>query len=289
MTSKFFQKMVRDHVKRRLAVLINPFFTNPSNFLNALTKTHSIISGSQALRFMMPPFQDCWKPDDMDIYTNLRNVAALISYMESQGYSRSGTDGERIRGIEDLRMHEVYAKQGGVSHVIKMSKIDKKIDIIVSSRVSPIYPLFFFHTTLVQNFISGQGFFSTYPNITDKGKALLNPMSFWPRKMPTAKIKTCIEKYVGRGFEIGLDLADIDDGRVHKCQQSAQCPHSKWSTTDGGCLYMPFDNVSFKSKMVHRIYCSKYGGTWHLGGKSCDGTYNMMRPSVYCTGRYVNP
>jgi hypothetical protein len=280
---------VKHHIKRRLAALIRPFFPDPSDFLCALTKTHSVISGSQALSFMIPPFQGRWKPKDMDIYTNSDNVIALISYIEQCGYTRAGTDGRGIQCMEDIEDDKLYVRLGGISHVIKMSKEEKQIDIIVSNRTSPIYPIFFFHTTLVQNFISGKGFFSAYPTLTDNSKAILNPISFSPHKYPTAKIGVCVQKYNERGFETGMKLADVDDGPEHKCHQSPICPHTTRTTADRGCLFLPFKSATIKSKTVHRIYGSWFGLTWHMGGASCDGTYDTMRPAVRCTGSFVNP
>lgn len=285
-TSKSYFLVVHEHINRRLSKTINPFFEDHVKFVEILKRSTSVVSGSLALSFMVPPYQENWKANDMDIYTNLHNVFTLTAYMQFCGYRKDGGD-KLIKDYDDIKGNRMYGEVGGISHVIHMRKNDKKVDVIVSKRKSPIYPIFFFHTTIVQNFISGQGFFSAYPNLTDKGKALVNPMSFWPKREPTKTVGQCVLKYGQRGFDIGLTIYDIGENVNHKCRSSYNCPHTTRTTIDPGCLYVSFGTrlQEIGEKMLRpRIYNSGMGLTWNMGGSSCDDTYTTMKPSVYCTG-----
>jgi hypothetical protein len=288
-TARDCRHVVHFHIKGRLACLISPFFSDVDNFLSILTKTKSVISGSQALFFMMPTCH--WIPNDMDVYTNETHYWRLLNYFEDEcGYERVEGKSGSIRVVEEGEEENIgkYNSTGGIAYVMSLKKGDRKVDVILSEQQASIYPLFFFHTTLVQNFISGKGFFSAYPTLTGMNRAIINPISFWPQLEPTEKTSLCLTKYSTRGFDIRTHLSDWSDNPEHICHYSKICPHTIRCTADSGCMFVPFADSSLVvggGDRRSRTYTRSEGVVWNLGGNSCNETYDTMKPFVICAGQ----
>jgi hypothetical protein len=150
-----------------------------------------------------------------------------------------------------------------------MIRGDSRINIIVSAHVSPIVPIFYFHSTVVTNFISAYGFFSTYTLLTEAYRGLTNPNAFAPLQGLTPKIQGCLQKYTDRGFDIQYNsitwgIADaasaeivVEEGEVpHDCHHGYMCPHTVRTTFDRSCMFIPFHTVEYtktkkEKKCVH--------------------------------------
>ena len=295
-TSKASYAIVHRHIYDRLTTTLRPFFSNVQEFMAVLASTETVISGSQALHFMMPPYNHSWAPADMDMYTSLKGYEELIKYIGDKGYKML-SDGEKKQNN-----YTITKGFGGIQFVTTMIRGDSRIDIIVSSCVSPMVPIFYFHSTVVTNFISAYRFFSVYPLLNKAYCGLINPNAFAPLQGPTPKIQRCLQKYNDRGFDIWYNLiawgiADvasaeivIEEGEVpHDCHRSHMCPHTVRTTFYRSCMLIPFCTVEYtkmkrEKKRVHWTYRGRYGVTWNIGGPSCDETYNTMRPFVASTG-----
>jgi hypothetical protein len=287
-TSRYHFGLVHHHIRSRLIRLITPFFDEPEIFLSLLRFTGSVISGSQALIFMMPAYQGCWGPRDMDIYTGKEGYRTVVEFLRDEwGYEMELSECGVVRTVDDEEEEEgsrKYDSIGGISHVIGMRKGGRRVDIILSDRQASIYPIFFFHSTLVQNFISGTGFFSAYPTLTDMGRGIINPIGFWPGGEPTKNTKAALAKYSHRGFDIQASHAGWQDNSKpkHKCHQSTICPHTMRNTTDGGCLFVPFLTGGERGTLC-RLFAEGRVIIWNLGGDGCDGNYKTLKPSVICS------
>src|SRR5882672_6443693 len=60
--------IVHDHIHERSRSLVRPFVSNTENLFMFMEWTHSVISGSSALCFMIPVWTVDWVPRDLDIY-----------------------------------------------------------------------------------------------------------------------------------------------------------------------------------------------------------------------------
>jgi hypothetical protein len=297
-TSKTYNYIVHRHIYDRLTTTIQPFFGQVTKCLTVLASTNTVISGSQALHFMMPPYEHNWGPADMDLYTSMEGYENLIAYMKSLGYGMvtNGAAGKQ---------HRDYATEGnfgGIRFVTTMKKDGRQVDIIVSARTSPISPIFYFHSTIVTNFISAHGIFSAYPRLTEMYRGLVNPIAYAPRPKPTPKILGCMQKYRERGFEIRYNTTSwaisdatkagntIKEGMIpHDCHRSYMCPHTVRTTFDNSCMFVPFRTVEYmtksrEKKATHQAYKGRYRITWNIGGPSCDDTYDTMRSFVVSKG-----
>jgi len=148
--------------------------------------------------------------------------------------------------------------------------------VVTSASSSAIGPIFNFHSTPVFNWISPEGYFSAYPALTCARRGLLNPMSlsrsrFVPA-LPSLIVRTCLEHYYKRGFDIRRNPACWPND-IHVCSSSADCPISTRNVVDAGCMFMPFEDEAREEwdrpKAVP--YDSPYILFWYLGGPSCDG------------------
>ena len=77
--------LVGKEFRLRLGRLLNPFTSNVNEFLTALDKHHSIISGSVALAVATGDAD--WTPGDLDIYVPYDQFLPVIQYMQVvEGY-----------------------------------------------------------------------------------------------------------------------------------------------------------------------------------------------------------
>lgn len=277
-TSNDYRRIGKTHLHERLFRLIRPFIDDVTALLANMSLSHTVISGSAALWYMMPPSDDSWFPKDLDLYTTVRGYNTIKGYILGKGFHEMSHTGNAQNLQPD------YPTTSGIKSVTVLRKGDITIDIIVSLRVSPLVPIFHFHSTTVMNFISAQGFFSAYPTITEKYRGIASPMAYWPANEPGDKIVKCLEKYADRGFDVRKDPSDWPGELEHFCRRSFDCPETLRSTVDGGCLFYPFPH-SFNKQCflegirVHRAIKERFNVAWHLGGSE-----GGMKPFVASVG-----
>ncbi|KIM81516.1 hypothetical protein PILCRDRAFT_8579 [Piloderma croceum F 1598] len=163
--------------------MLQPFFSNIQEFMAVLASTETVISGLQALHCMMPPYNCSWAPADMDMDMSLKGYEELIKYIGDKGYKMLN-DGKKKQN--DYTTCKGF---GEIQFVTAMIRGNSQIDIIVPAHVSPIVPIFYFHSTVVTNFISAYEFFSAYPLLNEAYHSLINPNTFAPLQEPTQKSK----------------------------------------------------------------------------------------------------
>ena len=268
---------VHNHIYQRSRNLVRPFVRIPNNLFLVLRGTKSIISGSSVLRMMVPSPKIPWEAKDLDIYTPRGRSGPVISFLEYEGYEVT----ERWSQSPDYH--------GGIFLVVQLTKGSRIVDVIESLESSAFTAVVRFHISAVMNFVSADGFFMSYPTLTEAQRALANPLAYSPATQPSPRVKQCYAKYRSRGFSIlnrhlvvNSDDVEVDEGKPHCCQRSFVCPHTIRTTADPGCLFVPL--VQDRSSVIqedlpsHRVYDSHDGVIWHMGGKSCDGSYETMRP-----------
>ncbi|KAI0746096.1 hypothetical protein C8Q76DRAFT_586729, partial [Earliella scabrosa] len=118
----------------------------------------AVISGSVALHFFT---QDCsWTPKDLDIYVPDNTFEAFV-------------EGLQVRPLLAFSLLSDIPPSGpplpeqvanGIKEVqIFATRTGRRVDVIRSPVCTPIYPLLFYWTTLVMNFITPGGCFCGYP------------------------------------------------------------------------------------------------------------------------------
>ena len=275
-TSRLNRKLVFSALRNTVYRLIEPFTPNRgvNGLLSTLKAERAVISGSMALY----PLLFCnfsgtnsgdlyWKPHDMDIYKpqfGQNHESGVLKYLQE-------AEGFMVVKTNTLTLREQYDTPSSISGIKSVVRGDLRVDVVTSSGSSAIAPIFKFHSTPVFNWISPQGFFSAYPSLTCIRRGLLNPMAlsrgrFVP-DLPSTATRSSLDKYCERGFDVRRNPSCWQDDR-HKCTLSAECPISSRCVVDGGCLFMPFEEVVGRMEVP---YDSQYILFWYLGGPPCDG------------------
>jgi hypothetical protein len=261
-TSRANHSLVRSAIKSTIYRLIAPFTTEKGvqSFLSVLGSQRSVISGSTALYpIISSNFSGTnrnskhWLPIDMDIYEPRTSepISPIIKYM---------IDVEGFRGCGE-KVHtpnQQYITPCGIKRVYCLYKKKLRVDVVTSATASAITPIFHFHSTIVFNWISADGFFSAYPKLTCAHRGLTNPLSFtlnqFVPSLPPASTRSALMKYYKRGFDIRRN------------------PGTTHNIVDKGTMFISFADDSHpndKSRILP--YDNAYILFWYLGGPACGG------------------
>ncbi|EGN92239.1 hypothetical protein SERLA73DRAFT_79782 [Serpula lacrymans var. lacrymans S7.3] len=162
-----------------------------------LQKVKSVISGSVAMTFFEG--WSGWEPWDMDVYVpSFSRDRMLWCFKNSEGY-------DVVQ--EEAKNKEDYVANIDIEDVISLARGGMKIDLVVSSTFVNLLPVFCFHSTAVINFISGDGFFSAYPVLTEERRSLINANHYTLFQYTTLH-STSVQgylKYIERGYNVQMN------------------------------------------------------------------------------------
>lgn len=319
-TSSVHRTVTQGHIIRRSRSVVRPYVSQPDRLFILLDWTESIISGSIALKFMLGTGMS-WVPSDLDIYTpNERSRDVMRSFLrlegfslpappgiaadpigplgqdaDSQGDDGNGDDDEEVQ-TDPAGIHYGGQEIKGIADVTRMSKGSLSVDLILSAGPTALLPVLHFHSTVVMNYLSGRGFFSAYPVITDRSMSLINPLSFYPRAAIPPKVHVCLAKYARRGFSIFSSpsqwevhpdpfASDVINNTYspHACGVSGACPHTTRSTTDKHGLFvaLPMRDIPDVRPDIRRLRIKCGAATWNITGAPChNGSRAEVRPFV---------
>lgn len=273
---------VRKHIHSRSRQLVRPFVSIPENLFLILKLSHSAISGSSALRFMLPATSHEWQCKDLDIYSPASRDDIVISFFMLEGYNIS----------TQAKSDQPY--QDGSFTVTTMTKGHLSVDIIRMAHPSFFTVISRFHLSCLMNFISADGFFSAYPTLTDSEFSLVSRLAFVQDGAPKNSTVESYRKYHRRGFKLlhlprSVDLPTSDDLALpHICGRSSWCPHTPRTTSDPYCLYVPFQefprSINMEQQPARGFYDDGHGVVWVLGGNDCNGTRNVIWPFTSTSG-----
>lgn len=221
-TSKFNSSVVRDNLRHRILDAVRPFFGDPGSFLDMLTLTRAIVSGSLALRVVAG--RTDWAPRDMDIYVSARHRAAVYVFLCSRGWRCHGT-------VDSQGDADVEYRFTGVSKTIHFARGSQHIDVLVSRTRNPVQSIFHFHSTVVMNFFDAHVVFSAYPSLVDRRISMLNRVALVRDAYPHTRLVASLRKYRDRGYSlVAAPPAD------HVCGTTYTCLSRHRRLLDGGCL-----------------------------------------------------
>ncbi|KAH7905426.1 hypothetical protein BJ138DRAFT_1017720 [Hygrophoropsis aurantiaca] len=288
------QPNLRERVHRFLRFrrdeAVQRFFTNVDGFWAMLTEVEGVISGSSALRFVLPRWTTGWNPKDLDIYIPCERKSPVVAFLTTQGYDIISASADSYGELEEQ----------AISQIIHMRNVEKCIDIIESCSDSSIAPILRFHSTPVMNFFTADACFSAYPNLTTHYSAMINGGCLAGHR---DRLVRCWKKYEERGYryddvsrrtvtqEWGLAVGVFGSalsGQRHFCREDFDCPHTIRATDDAGCLRVFFGEEVDENHRQHRSVLSDVL-FWHLGGVPCGGgRYGTLRPFASVTNTSVS-
>ena len=144
--------------------------------------TGSVISGSMGVKISEGTNE--WEANDMDIYVPVDHGDKVVGWLQSQGYDVKeevkGDDGyiwdlgQVIDTMPSLTDGVALCLEAGncikTVYTLIHTKFGTKLNVIQSLSRSAVAPIPFFHSTLVMNFITGDGVVCGYPTLLKQKK-----------------------------------------------------------------------------------------------------------------------
>lgn len=179
-----------------------------------------------------------------------------IDYLsDSEGYMRicDSEDDEAVRSL-------VEKHGGGVAIVIRMENYKGSIvDVVVSTRTSALYPITFFWSTHLMNFISADTLCVTYPSLTLTGRGCFNPFRLYGDN----NFMPYMTEYEREVFEILTFVHN--DPLQFVCAPNATCPHLLRTFFDEHSLRFQFSTFDGNDPLSR----PDFHPCWRMGGSAC--------------------
>ncbi|KAA1478254.1 hypothetical protein DENSPDRAFT_755334, partial [Dentipellis sp. KUC8613] len=230
---------IRNHITTYLTSVVKQllarFVDNPVEFRQLLDDTQSALSGSSVLHVLLQctPFES-WSPSDLDVYVPLTAADRILQYLTSHGYT--------VIAYPRLLSPDVMEYGSGIAAVIKLQgSMGEKIDVIISTRMSALYPITFFWGTPVMNWVKNGELGLAYPRATLAGVGYINPDRAYHHK-----VLACKDKYEARRFR----LQEFDEhSPVHSSQKvgRAYCPQFIRHFKDKHCLTFRLTDAAWEA------------------------------------------
>lgn len=251
----FFRSLVQQHVPQRMATLFNFFEIDPLQMLDVLNRTRSVVSGSAALVVLNP-----WSftPNDIDIYVSATRSTLLIELLAA-----------RFEYFVDTTINTAragYPPLSGITAIHTLKNSRHVVQVIVTLSDNAVNALFRFHSTTVMNFVSAHGVYSAYPVLTSQQRGLRNHYELSRNGQSDEAIKSCLDKYEQRGYEIMPDLSRWPEFDSHVCRSTGSCPSTKRYVDDRYAYFRRFGEPSPGVMSSKAVLASVERSVWSLVG-----------------------
>lgn len=190
-----------DNIGRRVRQLFSTYFPDdPQGFRNLLGNTRAIVSGSSALHVLG---NMAWVPGDLDVIVPGQTEIELRMFLMENGYSETSRFDHR---------GDPYVRRLARIHVIKFSRGENKIDVIVTDAFqdTPIEVALSHHSTPAMNYITATHVHCPFATLTFNSQMAFNLKE---RDFSAHGVKAAIRKYgMKRGFRLnekGSLLPDV--------------------------------------------------------------------------------
>ena len=216
---------------------------------------------------MLPKASTSWSPSDLNVYIPLHHKFQLTCLLEKKGYHIEN---------EGNNIHSTYSSSD-IFSVMMFTNKHNKINVVISTSLCAVSPIFDFHSTAIMNFISADSIFSTYPSLTFQGLTMINGAQLYNGSLCAVGM-AALKKYKERGFKF------ISCPAAHR--YACACKSNNRSLTDGGCLWVGVNCVPRADRRPHQIF-EKLGivnVNWALGGLLCGVPAAFVQPYTRVTG-----
>lgn len=241
---------------------LQDFVSSPVDFRAILRNSRSVVSGSVALHFILDN-PSSWNPGDCDVYVPAGSAFVVIDYLRHhEGYQFRNRSRQEHYG----NLH-FPSSLPAIMSIERLQRPDgKRIDVIESSTASALYPLPFFWSSHLVNYISADSICVTFPILTFQKRCLLFPGS--------NHTSTALQaKYEERGFRVSSFLENTSEEvqaaypRMHDgCDDNPYCPHRFRFFGDEWCMQIVFDEEAGRTFGV-----DINSPFWRYGGRLCGG------------------
>lgn len=247
-------------MKRKVYKAIEDAGIEPGPMLAEMGATRSIIAGSTVLPTIV---NTNFTPGDLDVYVLESGEIRIIDFLRYD-----------MEFNADRTQSSAYSDVFPVLRVHWLVKGDHVVNVIVVPGDNAAISIFHFHSTVVMNFISANGVYCAYPDLT------LNKRFYPNANLILAdgsrqRTSRALAKYFERGFIFELDLPSHVGFENHTCGEDKNCPRTARFLHDDGGLFIPFGD-----EFSDDHPCNRYDGInsvmWSLGGVVCsnEGAYH---------------
>ncbi|KAJ7202999.1 hypothetical protein C8J57DRAFT_1038179, partial [Mycena rebaudengoi] len=139
------------------------------------------------------------------------------------------------------------------------------LNVVTCIGETAIMPVFYFHSTVVMNFISGGGLFCAYPALTTDHVSIPTA-GYYDPGINRSQMDACFEKYTDRGFSFVTAASSNGNGGEHICYRDYCCPRTIRTLYDNGGLFVPFGSTVEEHQI---IYDKWHTVLWSVGGPAC--------------------
>ncbi|KIN94082.1 hypothetical protein M404DRAFT_35384 [Pisolithus tinctorius Marx 270] len=134
-TSTTNAKHVRWYLRHQLDVICTSFFPTSDHLTNILSACDAVVSGSAALRMVLPAHACHWLSSDLDIYVPLHSHKQLYNLLQQNHYNIICNGKPNVQHYSASSIFTVTTFGNGQS----------LINIIISKTVSALSPIFQFY------------------------------------------------------------------------------------------------------------------------------------------------
>lgn len=149
------------------------------------------------------------------------------------------------------------------------------IDLIKSFTHSSIYPIPYFWSTHVMNYLSADSFCIAYPTLTLEGRSLLNPVALLEHQFPDDRVMFAMTKYMQRGYDFRCAAYAWKADAKAECarEDDEGCPRTIRYFGDRFCLTGTFNTLTQATRSNEsRAQPDKaLLVRWWRGGYACGG------------------
>ncbi len=210
-TSRYWDRKRGECFYFRVVNILKQFQLEPKIFLEFLTRTSTVISGSAALLVFYPGL---FIPGDLDIYCSESSLSEVLDFFQVfTKYSMPKESPTREELSKDKDYDDWVFSESHLAKVLKIygppypdsNREPPMVNIIVVRNVmDPISAISHFHSTPVMNLVTGRGVICVYPELTLRMRGIIN--THRSSMATTAKFTACLDKYRERGFDLALTL-----------------------------------------------------------------------------------
>lgn len=258
--------IVDRYIEAGFLTVLHTFVLSPTDLLDCMDETGSVVSGSVALWFVLGGSTG-WIPNNLDIYCPSYTTCTLVKFLQEQeGYAENA-------GSQRTDTHDYSTLPSIDPSIYSITRLvhskGRRIDIIESLSPSALHPIVSGWTTLLPNYVSARTLCIPYPY-----HVLARTGCFAQSQENPSYTYQIIEKYVSRGFAMleyqsGLTpgVARAYPDAPQDCAQNPYCPHHLRSFGDKWCLQYTF-RKGMEGQM-DRVECLI--PKWRFGGDKCGG------------------
>lgn len=263
-TSAARLKLSRAEFRRRSHEILALYVEDLPRFLTLMRHYRVFYSGSRALQLLLWNMFET-TASDLDLYVPLRSYFAVRHHLTTvQGYQYNGevfhqTDPD-------------YEILPGIFAIARLTKGNKKIDLIVSINRAAWLPIPYFWSTLVMNVVGPDCIICAYPRFTLSKRGVVNFMDRHSSISPSHPPLRPAQKYASRGFDVrvtehawGRDENASDDN--FSCgEQCLTCVHVPRFFGDSRSLVVDIRDPGAITSGSPLFLPSSATVSWRLGG-----------------------